>query len=112
MKHLEAKALNNHEKYEFIELTEAGICTASSISKNHKTIYSFLKNILEVEAETAEMEAFKIEHDLNVVKGNGRLALGHSYDYLYKFACIDSNIYLYYCCQVFYIEAQETVFKP
>ena len=66
MKHLEAKGLISHEKYEFIELTEAGICTASSISKNHKTLYRFLKNILGVDAETAEMDACRIEHYLSV----------------------------------------------
>ena len=65
LKNLEAKGLINHEKYEYIELTEAGITSASKIVKIHQTIYTFLKDILGVDRKTAEQDACKIEHDLS-----------------------------------------------
>ena len=65
LKNLEAKGLISHEKYEYIELTDAGSIKASKILKSHKTIYKFLKDILGVDEETAEQDACKIEHVLS-----------------------------------------------
>ena len=65
LKILEAKGLINHEKYEYIELTEAGASQASKISNHHQTISKFLKDILGVDSETADHEACKLEHDLS-----------------------------------------------
>ena len=67
LKNLEAKGLISHEKYEYIELTEAGIAQASKISKRHKTISIFLKDFLGVDRETAEQDACKMEHGLSTV---------------------------------------------
>ena len=65
LKNLEAKGLISHQKYEYIELTDAGVLKASKILETHKTIYKFLKDILGVDRETAEQDACKIEHDLS-----------------------------------------------
>ena len=65
LKNLELKGLISHEKYEYIELTEAGVSHASKISNSHQTIYIFLKDILGVDRKTAERDACKIEHDLS-----------------------------------------------
>ena len=67
LKGLEAKGLINHEKYEYIELTKAGITKASKIVKIHQIIYTFLKDILGVDNKTAEQDACKIEHDLSAI---------------------------------------------
>lgn len=66
LKNLEAKGLINHEKYEYIELTEAGASCAAQISENHQLIASFLQDILGVDVATAEQDACKLEHDLSV----------------------------------------------
>ena len=65
LKQLEAKGFISHQKYEYIELTAAGVSKASKISKKHKTIYKFLRDILGVDEKTAQQEACKIEHDLS-----------------------------------------------
>ena len=66
LKNLEAKGLIRHEKYEYIELTEAGIDQASKIASRHRVLCTFLKDILGVDNETAEEEACKIEHVLSL----------------------------------------------
>ncbi len=65
LKNLEAMGLISHQKYEYIELTDAGALKAAEILKIHKTIYRFLKEILGVDNETAEQDACKIEHYLS-----------------------------------------------
>jgi DtxR family transcriptional regulator, Mn-dependent transcriptional regulator len=66
LKSLEAKGFINHEKYEYIELSDTGTYQASIILNRHRTIFRFLNEILRVDNETAEKEACKIEHDLCV----------------------------------------------
>lgn len=66
LKNLEAKGLITHEKYECIEISNKGAMIASVILNRHKTIFTFLNEVLDVEQETAELEACKIEHDLSV----------------------------------------------
>ena len=65
LKNLEAKGFISHQKYEYIELTEAGVSKASKILNTHKTLYKFLRDILGVDGKTAQQEACKIEHDLS-----------------------------------------------
>ena len=64
LKTLEAEGLITHEKYDYIELTDAGILQASKIASKHHVIYLFLKEFLGVDPETAEKEACSIEHVL------------------------------------------------
>ncbi len=65
LKVLEAKGFINHEKYEYITLTETGTIHASKISRRHLTIRLFLETVLGVDHQTAEQEACRIEHDLS-----------------------------------------------
>ena len=67
LKNLEAKGLITHEKYDYIELTDSGIKQASKIASRHKMIFFFLKDILKVDEETAQLDACKIEHVLSRV---------------------------------------------
>ncbi|MBN1293496.1 MAG: metal-dependent transcriptional regulator [Candidatus Latescibacteria bacterium] len=65
LKNLEGKGLIAHEKYDYIELTEDGFFQASKIASRHKLIFNFLKDVLEVDIETAQEDACKIEHVLS-----------------------------------------------
>ena len=67
LKNLEARGYINHEKYEYIELTEEGTEKASRISRKHRLISAFLETVLGVDHETADEDACKIEHDLSPV---------------------------------------------
>ena len=65
LKNLEAKGLVEHEKYDYIELTESGQLHASKIFSRHRMIYTFLKDILDVDAKTAQEDACRTEHVLS-----------------------------------------------
>ncbi len=65
LKNLESKGLINHEKYEYIELTEKGIDKASKISLTHRIIFHFLRDVLGVDENTANTDACRIEHDVS-----------------------------------------------
>ena len=65
LKTLENKGLIHHEKYEYIELTEAGSDLASAIASRHRVISRFLTEHLGVDPETAEEDACRIEHVLS-----------------------------------------------
>ena len=64
LKNLESLGFILHERYEYIELTETGLCRAASISKRHSTIREFLM-LVGVNEETAESDACKVEHVLS-----------------------------------------------
>lgn len=59
---LKEKGLIHQEAYSDIELTDAGKEMADMIFNRHKTLRSFLENILNVSCENAEKDACKIEH--------------------------------------------------
>jgi DtxR family transcriptional regulator, Mn-dependent transcriptional regulator len=65
LKNLEAAGLIRHQKYEYIELTETGGVEASRIASRHRTIVVFLRELIGVDAETAEKEACRMEHVLS-----------------------------------------------
>ena len=65
LKSLEARGLIKHEKYDYIELTESGLYKASKILSRHRMIFTFLKDILNVDTKTAQADACKIEHVLS-----------------------------------------------
>ncbi len=62
LKSLEARGLIKHEKYDYIELTESGLLQASTVLSRHRMIFTFLKDILDVDTKTAQADACKIEH--------------------------------------------------
>lgn len=65
LKSLEARGLIKHEKYDYIELTESGLHQASTVLSRHRMIFTFLKDILDVDTKTAQSDACKIEHVLS-----------------------------------------------
>ena len=65
LKNLAAKGLINHNRYEYIELTDDGVDEASRISSRHRVLLTFLRDIIGVEETTAEQEACGIEHILS-----------------------------------------------
>ncbi|HDS15804.1 MAG TPA: metal-dependent transcriptional regulator [Proteobacteria bacterium] len=62
MKGLAEKGLVNYERYSFLTLTEAGEKIAREIGERHKTFYNFLTRVLDLDHETAELDACRLEH--------------------------------------------------
>ncbi|MBN2706396.1 MAG: metal-dependent transcriptional regulator [Deltaproteobacteria bacterium] len=62
MKGLAEKGLVNYERYSFLTLTEEGEKIAREIGERHKTFYDFLTQVLELDHETAELDACRLEH--------------------------------------------------
>lgn len=54
-----------HEKYGYIELTDAGTCEGEKIYKKHVMLRRFLSEILHVSDTVAEHDACAIEHCLS-----------------------------------------------
>ncbi len=67
LKNLEAKGFITHEKYDYIELTKSGLQQASKVASRHTMIFFFLKDILDVDEKTAQLDACKIEHVLSKI---------------------------------------------
>ena len=65
VKALVARGAVRHERYGYVELTESGRQAAQEVYGRHKALFRFLNGILGVDAETAESEACRIEHDLS-----------------------------------------------
>ncbi len=62
MKGLAEKGLVNYERYSYLTLTEAGEKIAREIGDRHKTFYSFLTGVLQIDHQTAELDACRLEH--------------------------------------------------
>lgn len=62
MHNLKDRGFITQEKYGNIKLTEAGENMAQMIHNRHKTIRSFLLDVIGVSKETAEKDACRIEH--------------------------------------------------
>ena len=62
MKGLAEKGLVNYERYSYLTLTAAGEKIAREIGERHKTFYSFLTEVLQLDHNTAERDACRLEH--------------------------------------------------
>ena len=62
LKTLRKKNLIEHEKYEYVELTEEGLEVAREVARQHEILFNFLTNILGIDAKTADEDACKMEH--------------------------------------------------
>jgi len=62
LKSLSKKNLIEHEKYEYVELTEEGLEVAREVARQHEILFNFLTNILGIDAKTADEDACKMEH--------------------------------------------------
>ncbi len=62
LRKLSEKELVLHQKYGYVELTTEGDKMAKDIIRRHKALSRFFTEILDIERETAEEDACKIEH--------------------------------------------------
>ena len=65
LKKLAELGLIRHERYEFVELTEAGGELAERILRRHEILQSFLTGVLKVSEKVAAEDACQIEHILS-----------------------------------------------
>ncbi|HAP56314.1 MAG: metal-dependent transcriptional regulator [Sphaerochaeta sp.] len=65
MKVLASEGYVNQETYGDIHLTEKGRLKASQVYFRHKTLTSFLRDVLRVDPVIAEQDACLIEHDIS-----------------------------------------------
>lgn len=65
MKILMADGYVHQETYGDIELTEKGVLKASQVYFRHKTLTTFLSEMLGVDQKIAEQDACLIEHDIS-----------------------------------------------
>ena len=61
------RGLINHEKYEYVELTDKGMDLAKEVKRKHELLSSFLSNILGIDRKRAEEDACKMEHTVSPV---------------------------------------------
>ncbi len=67
LKSLNKKGLINWEKYGYITLTEQGLAIAEETTRRHNVFYAFLANVLQVDEETANTTACRMEHAMDAV---------------------------------------------
>ena len=65
LKSLAKKNLVNHEKYEYVELTQQGAIIAQEIRRRHDATLRFLTEILSMDPALAEEDACRIEHAIS-----------------------------------------------
>ena len=64
-KTLSKRGLVHYEKYEYVELTDKGSEVGSEMHRRHKILRRFLTDILNINLNTADEEACKMEHSLS-----------------------------------------------
>ncbi len=65
LKLLSDNGLIVHERYGYVDLTQAGKSRAELVQSNHDTIKKFLMRVLGVEKGIADEDACKIEHNVS-----------------------------------------------
>jgi len=65
LKNLKERKLINYEPYSFITLTPKGKKLAREISRRHAVLKDFLFNVLQIDVETAEATACRMEHAID-----------------------------------------------
>jgi DtxR family Mn-dependent transcriptional regulator len=67
LKSLVEKKLINYEPYSFITLTSEGARIATAIARRHRVLKDFLSKILQLDEDTAEAAACRMEHAVDEV---------------------------------------------
>jgi DtxR family Mn-dependent transcriptional regulator len=62
LKSLEEKGLIHYQPYSFITLTDTGRKIAEEVAHRHRVLKDFLLNVLQIDEETAETTACRMEH--------------------------------------------------
>ncbi|MDR0388297.1 MAG: metal-dependent transcriptional regulator [Treponema sp.] len=78
LKILESQGMLKHERYRSVTLTQKGIERAAEIRGRHHFLTAFLRDVVGVDAETAEKDACKMEHILSDVTLERMKALIHA----------------------------------
>lgn len=65
LRSLSERGLVNHEKYGYVELTHQGQITVQRIHHRYRTILRFLMEVLDMDIETAEIDACNMEHSIS-----------------------------------------------
>jgi DtxR family Mn-dependent transcriptional regulator len=65
LKTLAEKGLIHYKPYNFITLTRKGAKVAKEITRRHAIIKDFLENVLQMDDETAEANACRMEHAMD-----------------------------------------------
>ena len=81
LKNLKEKKLINYEPYSFITLTPKGKKLAKEITHRHAVLRDFLLMILQLDEETAESTACRMEH---VIDNKSLEKLLYFFDFIYK----------------------------
>ncbi|MBW2370502.1 MAG: metal-dependent transcriptional regulator [Deltaproteobacteria bacterium] len=70
LKNLVEKKLINYEPYSFITLTDKGARIAKAVTRRHMVLKGFLSRVLQLDEETAEAGACRMEHAIDEVTIN------------------------------------------
>ena len=65
VKELADKELVTHRSYGYVDLTEDGAQLARQLTERHETLRLFLQNVLLFDADTADQEACRLEHQVD-----------------------------------------------
>jgi DtxR family Mn-dependent transcriptional regulator len=65
LRNLGEKGLIHYEPYSFITLTAEGRRIAEEIAERHKVLRDFLENILQIDPDTAQETACRMEHAID-----------------------------------------------
>ena len=65
LKTLNERGLVHYEKYEYVELTKDGAAVGNEMRRRHEILLRFLTDILNIEPESANEDACKMEHALS-----------------------------------------------
>ena len=85
---LSEKGLVEQEKYGHIELTEKGVSIGKDVYQRHKLLYAFFREVLGLDADTAEEDACRIEHHLSPITRERLLRIVE-----YTRACNDDEVH-------------------
>jgi len=66
LKNLRNRKLVHYEKYEYVELTDKGSEVGGEVHRKHIILRRFLTDVLNIDLNTADKEACKMEHALSV----------------------------------------------
>jgi DtxR family Mn-dependent transcriptional regulator len=66
LRRLSEEGLVKHRRYGRVELTREGQGVAEEVMRRHGVLFRFLTEILDVDPDTAEEDACKVEHSLSV----------------------------------------------
>ena len=76
LKNLAEKKLINYAPYSFITLTEKGARIAKDVARRHRVLKDFLLRVLQLDEETAETTACRMEHAIDEQTMNRLVSFG------------------------------------